>query len=67
MKRQEKFAIAFDGIVFKAWLPGGSGVVFAETEEVALDRAERWSFNHRRGFGAREGSSGGAAKYTGDL
>ncbi len=46
--RSEKFTLCHDGTVWRCRLRGGSGVVFADTEAIALSRAESWTFAHKK-------------------
>jgi len=43
-----KFAVQYDGVVWRAQLKGGNGRVFAETESLALNRAQAWTWTHKR-------------------
>ncbi|HLX83159.1 MAG TPA: hypothetical protein VKR59_04645 [Terriglobales bacterium] len=46
-QRREQFVTAFDGRIWTARKKGGKGTVFAESEDLALARAQTWAFGHR--------------------
>jgi hypothetical protein len=43
---KEKLVCWYDGTGYRARLRGGSGVVFGDTENIVLARANSWRFDH---------------------
>lgn len=63
-ERRDQFVTDFDGQMWKVRKKGGKGVVFADTEDLALARATTWTFGHRLVW---KNNASGEHSYGGDL